>query len=227
VWKGDELTQFIGKYLGPALEKEGVGIIYGTVNGPETDARYWWTKYEDYLGFAMQDMQARKYIQGVGYQWAGKYALAQTQDDYPDLEIIQTESECGDGFNSWAQMLNIFSLMRHYFRFGASSYVYWNLALKKGQSSTWGWHQNSLVVTENGAYAFTPEFYLMKHFSHFIKRGAKYVEMKGELASSCCAFKNPDGSMIVTVYNPYHFEQIITIEDKSYVLPPRSVNTIV
>lgn len=227
VWKGNELTEFVGKYLGPALEGEDVDIVFGTINGPETDGRYWWTKYDDYLGYAMQDKAARGYIKGVGYQWAGKYAIAQTRDDYPDLEIIQTESECGDGCNAWREALYIFSLMRHYFRFGASAYVYWNLALKKGQPSTWGWHQNSLVVVENGEYAFTPEFYLMKHFSHFVKRGAQYVAVKGELSSCSCAFENPDGQRVLVIYNPYEWEQTVTLEGKSYVLPPRSINTIV
>ena len=227
VWTGSELTEFIGKYLGPTLKEEGVDIIFGTINGPETDGRYLWTKYDDYLGFAMKDQDARKYIKGVGYQWAGKYALAQTQDDYPDLEIIQTESECGDGQNSFEQALYIFSLMRQYFRFGASSYVYWNLALKKGEPSTWGWYQNSLITVGNGEYEFTPEFYVMKHFSHFIKRGAKAIAVKGELSSCCCAFKNPDGERVLVVYNPYGFEQVIAVEEKSYILPPRSINTIV
>ena len=226
VWKGSELTEFIGGFLGPALENEGVDIFFGTINGPEGGDRYSWTKYCNYLGLAMQDEKAKKYIKGVGYQWAGKFALPQTRDDYPDLELIQTESECGDGKNTWNQMMDIFGLTRHYFRFGASAYVYWNLALKADQPSTWGWHQNSLVSVKDGKRIYTPEFYLMKHYSHFIKRGAKYVEMKGEFASSCSAFRNPDGQVVIVCYNPYDFSKVITVEGKSYMLEPRSINTI-
>ena len=226
VWKGSELTEFIGGYLGPALENEGVDIFFGTINGPEGGDRYSWTKYCHYLGLAMQDEKAKKYIKGVGYQWAGKFALPQTRDDYPDLELIQTESECGDGKNTWDQMMDIFGLTRHYFRFGASAYVYWNLALMYGQPSTWGWHQNSLVSVKDGKRIYTPEFYLMKHYSHFVKRGAKYVELKGEFASSCSAFRNPDGQVVIVCYNPYDFSKVITVEGKSYMLEPRSINTI-
>ena len=226
VWKGSELTEFIGGYLGPALEGEGVDIFFGTINGPEGGDRYSWTKYCHYLGLAMQDEKAKKYIKGVGYQWAGKFALPQTRDDYPDLELIQTESECGDGKNTWNQMLDIFGLTRHYFRFGASAYVYWNLALMADQPSTWGWHQNSLVSVKDGKRIYTPEFYLMKHYSHFVKRGAKYVELKGEFASSCSAFRNPDGQVVIVCYNPYEFSKVITVEGKSYMLEPRSINTI-
>ncbi len=226
VWRGNELAEFIGGYLGPMLEGTGVDIFYGTINGPEGDDRYSWTKYCHYLGCAMKDEQARKYIKGVGYQWAGKFALPQTRDDFPELEIIQTESECGDGKNTWDRMLEVFGLMRHYFRFGVSAYVYWNLALKNNQPSTWGWRQNSLVSVEDKKATYTPEFYLMKHFSHFVKRGAHYVSLKGECSSACVAFENPDGTKIVVAYNPYESEQKITIEGKTYTLPVGSINTI-
>ena len=218
VWHGDWLAEFIGDYLGPALENEGVDIFYGTINGPEGDDRFSWTRYSDYLGYAMQT-NAKKYIKG-------KFALPQTRDDYPELEIIQTESECGDGKNTWERMMHVYALMRYYFRFGASAYVYWNIALENEGSSTWGWAQNSLVNVVDGKARFTPEYYMMKHFSHFVKRGAKYVLMKGEMSTLCTAFKNPDGTHVVVAYNPYPHEITITIEGKNYVLPVNSINTI-
>ena len=73
---------------------------------------------------------------------------------------------------------------------------------------------------------FTPEYYLMKHFSHFVKRGAKYVTMKGEMASDCTCFKNPDGGYVLVIDNPYKEPQVVTVMGKSYELKPRSINTI-
>ena len=227
VWTGKELAEFVGGYLGEAIEGTGVDIIFGTVNGPETDKRMLYTRYSDYLGCAMRDNRARKYIKAVAYQWAGKYALIETHDDYPDLEIIQSESECGDGTNSWSHMMYIFELIRLYFRMGASAYVYWNIALEGNNASTWGWRQNSLIHVNDGKSAFTPEFYLMKHFSHFVQRGAKYLRLSGEFSSSSVAFKNPNGETVLVCANPYYDETVITLNEKSYVLPPRSINTIV
>ena len=227
VWTGDKLTDFIGGYLGPMLEGTGVDIFYGTINGPEGDGRWDWTRYHDYLGYAMKDEKARKYIKGVGYQWAGKFALHQTQDDYPELEIIQTESECGGGDNSWEHMMYIFELMHLYFRCGASAYVYWNIALEGDSASTWGWRQNSLMHVVDGKPNYTPEFYLMKHFAHFVERGAKHIKLKGEFASHCVAFENPNGTKIVVSLNPYKTEQSVELEGKAYSLPPESINTIV
>lgn len=227
VWTGTEMADFIGGYLGEALDKTGVDIIFGTVNGPETDKRMLYTRYSDYLGVAMHDKRARKYIKGVAYQWAGRYALTETHDDYPDLEIIQSESECGNGDNSFDHMMYIFELMRLYFRMGASSYVYWNIALEGDSTSTWGWKQNSLIHVVDGKGVLTPEFYLMKHFSHFVKRGARYLKIKGEYSSSTVAFKNPDGQIVLVVANPYYDEKIVTFGSSSYALPPRSVNTVI
>lgn len=227
IWTGRELAEFIGGYLGDAIDGLGVDIVFGTINGPETDFRKLYTRYSDYLGCAMHDERARKYIKAVAYQWAGKYALLETHDDYPELEIIQSESECGDGENSWDHMMYVFEMMRQYFRMGASSYVYWNLALEGESTSTWGWRQNSLIHVVNGKGILTPEFYLMKHFSHFVKRGARYLKLKGEYSSSVAAFKNPDGTLVAVAANPYYEEIVITFNGSSYSLPPRSINTIV
>ena len=226
VWTGKELAEFIGRYLGEAIKDTGVDIVFGTINGPETDHRKLYTRYSDYLGTAMQDKNARKYIKAVAYQWAGKYALLETHDDYPDLEIIQSESECGDGENSFDHAMYVFEMMRQYFRMGASSYVYWNIALEDDSSSTWGWRQNSLLHVVDGKGTLTHEFYLMKHFSHFVKRGAKYLKLKGEYSSSTVAFRNPDGEIVLVMANPYYEERTISFGDKSYALPPRSFNTV-
>lgn len=227
IWTGAELAEFIGSYLGKEIEGLGVDIVFGTINGPETDFRKLYTRYSDYLGCAMHNENARKYIKAVAYQWAGKYALLETHDDYPELEIIQSESECGDGENSWDHMMYVFEMMRQYFRLGASSYVYWNLALEGESSSTWGWRQNSLIHVVDGKGILTPEYYLMKHFSHFVKRGARYLKIKGEYSSSVVAFKNPDGTLVAVMANPYYEEIVINFNGSSYSLPPRSINTIV
>lgn len=227
VWTGDELGEFIGGYLGEALRDMGVEIMFGTINGPASDRRVFETRYSNYLGSAMQNEDAKKYIKAVGYQWGGKYALVDTRDDYPELEIIQTESECGNGQNSWEHMMYISELMHRYFRLGASAYVYWNIALEGDSASTWGWRQNSLLHVVDGKGTLTPEFYLMKHYSHFVKRGATYVRLKGEFSSNCSAFRNPDGDLVVVVRNPYESEKKITLEGKTYAIPPRSINTVV
>ena len=226
VWKGEEFRNFISNYLVDELDG-CTDIFLGTLNGPETDDRALWTRFYQYAQTVLLDKKCREHVKGMSYQWAGKFAVQQAHDCYPDLELIQSESECGDGKNSWQYAMYIYEMMHHYFRNGVSSYVYWNMVLAEGGASSWGWNQNSLVSVVDGHVVYNPEFYLMKHFSHFVKPGAKYLETKGEWSCNVTAFKNPDGSVIMIVMNPMEENVNIEINHKSYTMPPRSFNTIV
>jgi glucosylceramidase len=94
--------------------------------------------------------------------------------------------------------------MKHYLRNGAGAYLYWNIALKKGGVSRWGWAQNSLVTVDAEArtYAYTHEYYLMKHLSAFVRPGARRVEATSWNGyENQLAFVNPDGSTVVVIQN--------------------------
>jgi glucosylceramidase len=226
IWTGEEFRKFIAEYLGDELN--GLADIWlGTINGPEIDQRALYTRYNDYAGYVLKDKKCRELIKGVSYQWAGKFAVQQTRDDYPDLELIQSESECGGGDNSWEYAMYIFEMARHYFRNGVSAYVYWNMALPAAQESTWGWKQNSLITSNAGKAVYNPEFYLMKHLSRFVKKGARYLSVKGPWSSNTIAFKNPDGQVVTVTANPYNNAETIVIGPNSYELPPMSFNTII
>lgn len=228
IWVGEEFRDFIRDYLAPEFEAHGVetDIWLGTINGPEGDHRWTTTRYHQYTGIVMEDDVCREKVKGISYQWAGKWGVQATRDAYPDLELIQSESECGDGQNTWTYAMYIFEMMRHYFRNGVSAYVYWNMALKEGGESTWGWHQNSLVTVKDGHAKFNPEFYLMKHFSHFVRPGAKVLRTVGTMSPYALAFVNPDGDKVVVLMNPYDTEKTVTIEGENYILAPRSFNTV-
>ena len=118
-------------------------------------------------------------------------------------------------------------MYHHYFRFGARANVYWNMALDGERMSAWGWKQNSLVTIADGEYTYTPDFYMVKHFSHFVKPGAVLLATKGDMSSNACAFRNPDGSTAVVMLNPFPFDKKVTIGEYTYTLPPRSFHTIV
>lgn len=229
VWSGAQFTEFIRDYLAPAFFAAGLdtAIWLGTINGPEVDDRALYTRYSDYVGLVLEDAVCRAVIKGVSYQWAGKYAMQVTHEAFPELELIQSESECGDGANSWAYALYIMEMLIHYFRNGASAYVYWNMALLPGGESTWGWKQNSLVTIADGNVCYNPEFYVMKHLSHFVKRGARRLKTQGRWTAYALAFENPDGERVVVLMNPYGEEKRLTVAGEHLVLPPRSIHTVV
>lgn len=57
---------------------------------------------------------------------------------------------------------------------GVNSYIYWNMVLESEGKSTWGWKQNSMITIDpiTKQIIYNPEFYVVKHFSHFIECGA-------------------------------------------------------
>ncbi len=191
IWEPSALADFIGKYLGPELEKEGIRsqIWLGTIERPQIER----------VDEVFTDPLARKYIRGVGFQWAGKDAIPLVHAKYPGYKLMQTETECGDGSNDWKAAEHTFSLMKHYFNNGANAYMYWNMVLNESGKSQWGWKQNSMITvnSETGKVTMNPEYFLMKHFSRFIPAGSHKVESSD---TDCLAFRDHD-FVIIEYYN--------------------------
>ena len=127
-------------------------------------------------------------------QWAGKQALTAIHETYPQLAIYGSEQECGDGANDWRYCNYCWNLMKSYLKGGASGYMYWNLALDAGGVSHWGWPQNSLITVDpaQATFRYNPEFYLLKHASHFVLTGAQRLDTDGTF-DDLLAFRNRDG----------------------------------
>ena len=200
-------------------------IYIGTIDGPRQYTEF--GLHGEMLGRIMQNPKCRQAVKGAAYQWAGKLAIMQAHEDYPELDLIHSECQCGDGTNTWDYAMYNYHMYHHYFRFGARANVYWNMALDGERMSAWGWKQNSLITIADGEYAFTPDFYMVKHFSHFVKPGAVLLRTQGDMSSNTCAFRNPDGSTVVVMLNPFPFEKKVTIGEHTYALPPRSFHSII
>ncbi len=220
-WTAAGLANFIGSYLGPAMEEEGVDVYFGTMERANAAL----------VDTILNDEKSGKYIKGVGFQWAGKDALPTINKAYTNLEMFQTEQECGDGKNDWAGFLHSWDLMKHYLNNGVSVYEYWNTSLLEGGISRWGWAQNSLVVVDAATktYRYSLEYYLLKHASHFVLPGAKKIETGGEY-DDLLAFKNPDNSIVIIIANQTDENITVSIQLGEQVLTPvlasNSINTI-
>lgn len=224
IWRPEDIATFVGKYLGPELDKNNIktDIWLGTIERPNPER----------VDTILQNMYAKKYIKGVGFQWGGKGAIAYVKQNYPQLQLMQTETECGDGSNDWAAAEHTFELMKHYFANGANAYMYWNMVLEEKGISRWGWKQNSMVsvnyATKTAIY--NPEFYLMKHLSHFVKPGAYKIEQSGAYEDAV-SFINTDGSVVILLANTTDAQKNLNIksEDKllKVILPEKSFSTII
>jgi glucosylceramidase len=220
-WTAAGLAKFTS-YLGPQMQKLGVDVFFGTMERANA-------KLVDTI---VTNSQSSKYVKGVGFQWAGKGAIALIHEHYPHLTLYQSEQECGNGKNDWKYCVYTWGLIKHYFKNGANAYMYWNTSLKQGGISTWGWKQNSLVVVDtiNKTYSYTYEYYLLKHLSHFVKPGAKLLQTTGSF-DNLLAFINPDKSIIIIIQNTSNEEKKVAIKTGKSVFVPlfsaNSFNTII
>jgi glucosylceramidase len=183
------------------------------------------------LETVMADSEIARFIKGVGTQWAGKNALPAIHREFPQLAIYQSEQECGDGKNAWSYTSYCWQLMKHYFRSGASGYMYWNIATDISGKSSWGWAQNSLVSVDMSAktFRYNHDYYLLKHLTHFVDIGAKRLEATGTCDDSL-AFVNPDGTVVLLLRNELPDSQMLQVQigDRVVVveLPPDSIGTL-
>ena len=142
------------------MQKLKVDVFFGTMERPN----------ETLVELSLRDPRAGKYVKGVGFQWAGKRAIPFLHHQYPELTLYQTEQEqpAGMAKMTGAIAAHVWTLMKHYLGNGANVYDYWNISLKQGGISRWGWAQNSLVTvdTEAKTFRYNFEYYLLKHLSH-------------------------------------------------------------
>jgi glucosylceramidase len=209
-WTAHGLAKFVS-YLGPQMQQKGVNVFFGTMERPN----------EKLVDTILTTPESGKYIKGVGFQWAGKGAIAGIHQRYPNLTLYQSEQECGDGKNDWKYCRYTWGLMKHYFNSGANAYMYWNIALEQGGISHWGWRQNSLVSvdTVTKKFSYNYEYYLLKHLSHYVKPGAKLLTVSGE-QKNLLAFKNPDKSIVIVIQNDSDADKTVTLKVGSKTIAP-------
>jgi len=221
-WTPDGLKKFIA-VLGPEMQKRGVEVWLGTIE--RADVSMW--------NQIINDPAAGPYIKGMGFQWAGKQALPGLHAEFPELPCYMTEQECGNGANDWSGAMHSWDLMREYITNGCQGYFYWNTSLFEGEASSWGWNQNSLVTVNRAekTWRYTPEYYIIKHASHYALPGAKVVKLGGTYEEAL-AFVNPDGSIVVLAANKEESPRQVTFQiagkkAKTVTLPASSLNTLV
>lgn len=223
-WSPQGTARFLGNYLGPLLKQQHpcVELWHGTMN---TD------RVEEVL-HVVDHPVAGKYITGGGFQWEGRDIVGKIHRLHPDMPLMCTENECGDGSNDWDSAERTFASIKHYIDNGAGTYMYFNMVLKHGGTSSWGWKQNSLVVVDIATHqvTYTPEYYLMKHMSRYVMPGAYKLKTMGN-DQSMLAFRNPDSSTVVIVANKSQHDRDMSIalcdQVLKVTLQSKSFNTFI
>jgi len=183
----------------------------------------------------LSDPRMPSSIQGVGFQWDGGQILSRIREKYPDYKYVQTESECGWGSFDWKAGEHTFGLINHYIGNGCEEYTFWNVILSDDGVSGWGWKQNSLIRVNSatGTFVYTPEYYAVKHYSHFVSPSSQllgYYE-NNDAKTPVIIFADLQGKYTIIAGNFNEEKKDITIKLKgqylNVTLKPHSFNTFI
>jgi len=224
VWSGAELAGFMRDYLAPQLRRDGVRVElwHGTLPTPPYEM----------VQAVLGDSATRPLVTGVAFQYGGQKLLRRTHDDYPEQKLMQGETECYGGENTWSEGLTTFRNLIEDTRNFAGSYFFWNLVLNETGRSTWNWRQNSLITVDRPTQTvrYNPEFYAMKQFSAAVAPGAKRIAVNGGPFHNVVAFLNPSGSRVLVFENeadqPVDAELAAAGAHWRLTVPARSMNTV-
>jgi len=203
-WSGTQLMQWVRDYLYPKLRADTIGtqIWMGTFNT---------SNYTADMQPTLDDTSARKMITGIGTQRDGNNAMLTASQNayYRSLHYhgMETETNCWSGSNSWTDAANTFQQIYNHEIANTQCYNMWNMILDSNYNyvSWMARAQNSMiqVVPSKGTVKYMPEFYIMKHWSYYVRVAAVrlYNTNTNTTALRAASFKNPDGTIILEVQN--------------------------
>lgn len=206
-WTAEGTLRFNRDFLIPTLLRQHpeVQVSIGTLN---TNRLTYVEKFIDGL---------KDQVAAIGLQWEGRLIIDSLRTRYPGLRLISTESECGNGQMNWRAGEHTFNLLADYIGRGCDEYYIWNFILCDQGRSPWGWKQNALVQVKsvNLSHRYTPEFYAVKHFSHFVEPGSRmqgYVPREQTQGVPLIVFQRPDKKYVVIVGNQTDEQRTVSIK---------------
>jgi glucosylceramidase len=206
VYTGPQERDFVKNYLGPTLEKSGLGDKKIIIWDHNRSMMYQRAKA------VLDDPDAAKFVWGVGYHWyVGDHFdnVQRVQEAYPDTKLLFTEgchgpyaaAQVGDW--KWGELYA--TSMIADFNHGAVGWTDWNVLLdEKGGPN----HVENYCFapvhadTATGKLTYMNSFYYIGHFSKFIRPGARRIVSSSTLDElQTTAFINEDGTIAVIVLN--------------------------
>ncbi|MBB3187559.1 glycoside hydrolase family 30 protein [Microbacter margulisiae] len=212
IYTAQDERDFIKNYLGPTLERDGLGSKKIIAWDHNRDLLYY------RASVVLNDPQAAKYVWGIGYHWyeswsGGKMMFnneRRVQEAFPNTHLLFTEG-CVDRFNfnqvhDWSLGEKYGRSMIHDFNAGTVGWTDWNVLLnEKGGPNHVGNYCFAPIIadTRTGQLIYTNIYYYIGQFSKFVRPGAKRIissSSSSQLLTT--AFINKDGKLAVIVMNP-------------------------
>lgn len=241
VYTAEQERDFLKNYLGPIMEKEGLGDKNIVV----------WDHNRDLITHRANtifgDTAAAKYAWGIGFHWYEPWAggkpmwdnLKNVKESFPDKNLLFTEG-CVEKFietdyQRWSNGERYGKSMINDFNSGTVGWTDWNILLDHNGGPN---HVGNFCFapihadTRTNELIYTPSYYYIGHFSKFIHPEARRVSTtcsRSHLMST--TFINVDGSMSTVVMNETEeeltYKLIMDHKETTLFIPPHAIQTLV
>jgi glucosylceramidase len=211
IFTAEDERDFLKNYLGPTLNKAGLGDKKISV----------WDHNRDLLiqraSIILDDPEASKYVWGIGFHWYETWSggepmfenVGKVHEMYPNKNLIFTEG-CVEKFDAkkyqlWKNGERYGESMINDFNNGTVAWTDWNILLDENGGPN---HVENFCFapihgdTKTGELIYTPSYYFIGHFSKFIGKNAKRVSSVSSRSNLITtSFINQDGKMVTVVMN--------------------------
>ena len=240
IYTAEEERDFLKNYLGPTLEKEGLGDKNIVVWDHNRDL------ITDRANTVFEDPEASKYAWGIGFHWYETWAgglpkydnLKNINESFPSKNILFTEG-CQEGFqfdklHFWPNAERYGNSMINDFNSGVVGWTDWNILLDERGGPN---HVENFCFapihanTKTGALIYTPTYYYIGHFSKFINPGALRISTTTSRSTiESTSFRNKDGEIVTVVMNktdkPIAYKLIVSNSEVLLEIEPRAMQSI-
>ncbi|MCE2612799.1 glycosyl hydrolase [Flavobacteriaceae bacterium D16] len=241
IYTAEEERDFLKNYLGPTLEKAGMGDRKIIVWDHNRDLMF------QRASVILNDPEAAKYVWGTGFHWYEDWKdgipmfdnVANVNEVFPDKNLIFTEG-CNEGYDP--EKIEESRLAERYgrsmindFNNGVVAWTDWNILLDETGGPN---HVGNLCFapahgdTKSGDLLLTNSYYYIGHFSKYIRPGAKRISsVSSANAVLSTAFVNLDGSIVIVAMNQGDEDRDyrVTLDNKTANLqiPAHGIQTLV
>lgn len=242
-YSAEQERDFIKNHLGPAIKKSQF---------PDTNIIIWDHNRDVLLERAMpvlSDKEAAQYVWGTGNHWylsEDFQQLSTLHYAFPDKHLIFTEgcvelttvAENATGqhhIGSWENGQRYGRNIIGDFNNWSEGWIDWNLILNEqgGPNHVANYCEAPIMVNrQTDDVIFNPSYYIIGHFSKYIKPGAKNIILTHSVGENlfATAFKNPDGSIVCVIQNEGWIEEVALLIDgigMNVTVPDHSIITCI
>ncbi|MDG2524131.1 glycoside hydrolase family 30 protein [Stenotrophomonas sp. HITSZ_GD] len=212
IYTAEQERDFLKNHLGPVMAKAGYGDKKIIV----------WDHNRDMMNYRAQvifgDPEAAKYAWGMGFHWYETWAgfdpmfdnVGKVHEAWADKPILLTEASVekydAARLQDWANGERYGQSMIHDFNNGVVGWTDWNILLdeKGGPNHVGNWCFAPIHAdTRTGELIYTPSYYVIGHFSRFVRPDARRVSVASSRSNLLATgFVNQDGKLATIVMNP-------------------------